>query len=93
MRILFLIILFFNLAVADENNITITLPNEISEENITNTDVNNYEDLEKLNIAILVNKDEFFKYLPSLINSIDAYLLNKDIDLSLIHISEPTRPY
>jgi hypothetical protein len=83
MRILFLIILFFNLAVADENNITITLPNEISEENITNTDVNNYEDLEKLNIAILVNKDEFFKYLPSLINSIDAYLLNKDIDFKV----------
>jgi hypothetical protein len=96
MRIFLLIILLFNLVVADEtnitsdentslnsdNNITITLPEEMDEENVTNTDVANYN-TSKLNIAILINENKFFKYLPSLINSIDAYLLNKDINFNL----------
>jgi hypothetical protein len=86
MRILLLIILFLNIIMAEEiseTNITITLPDEINEENITNTDIENYNDNSKLNIAILINETKFFKYLPSLINSIDAYLLNKDINFNL----------
>jgi hypothetical protein len=86
MKILLLIIIFFNIVLADinDNNITINLPSEINEENITNSVVENYNDNEeKLNIAILIDKKQFFKYLPSLINSIDAYLLTKEIDFKV----------
>jgi hypothetical protein len=94
MRIFLLLFIFFNFILAEENisvennitdinlsNVTITLPTEI-EENITNVEVNNIDE-EKLKIAILINEKKFFKYLPSLINSIDAYLLNKDIDFEV----------
>jgi len=37
----------------------------------------------KLNIAVIINKKILKKYLPSLINSINAYLLNKNISYNL----------
>jgi len=37
----------------------------------------------KLNIAIIINKKILKKYLPSLINSINVYLLNKNISYNL----------
>jgi len=61
----------------------ISLPNEVNEENLSfiNIESDNYD--EKLKIAILINKKQFFKYLPSLINSIDAYLLYKNINFEV----------
>jgi len=92
MKILLLMILFFNIVIADENisldnvdenTTTIVLPNEVDEENLTNINIQNNSSNVKLKIAIVINKKNFFKYLPSLINSIDAYLLNKDIDFKV----------
>ena len=37
----------------------------------------------KLNIAVIINKTMLKKYLPSLINSINVYLLNKNISYNL----------
>ena len=36
-----------------------------------------------MSIAIVINKEKFFRYLPSLINSIDAYLLHKDVNFEI----------
>jgi len=61
--------------------INISLP-EVDEENLTNDSIQTIDD-NSINIAIVINKKKFFKYLPSLINSIDAYLLHKDIDFEI----------
>ena len=71
--------------MTNSDEIILQLPN-IEDENLTEetTLENSYEtENEVLKIAILIDKKRFFKYLPSLLNSIDAYLLYKDIDFKV----------
>ena len=37
----------------------------------------------KVNLAIIINKKKFFKYLPSIINGINAYFIQKGIDFNI----------
>ena len=37
----------------------------------------------KANLAIIINKKRFFKYLPSIINGINAYFIQKGIDFNI----------
>jgi len=37
----------------------------------------------KVNLAIVINKKRFFKYLPSIINGINAYFIQKGIDFNI----------
>ena len=73
-----------------ENNLTKKVEVEIIdiefppliEENFTNENIVNLDD-HKLKVAIILNKDKFFKYIPSLLSSVEAYVLNKDIDFEI----------
>jgi hypothetical protein len=73
-----------------ENNLTKKVEVEIIdiefppliEENLTNENIVNLEE-HKLKVAIILNKDKFFKYIPSLLSSVEAYVLNKDIDFEI----------
>ena len=73
-------IIFTNLI---ENNIS-TENNEINvTESIENFNENFYTQNTKISFAIIINKQKFFKYLPSIINSINAYLIQKGIDFNV----------
>jgi len=61
----------------EENNITI-----IPEEEITFED--NFISLKPhLNICVIIDKKKFFKYTPSIINSLNSYLIYKNIEYNL----------
>lgn len=115
MRFLILLILLFNMIIAQyiqplsnvdnvddvDNNVTIISLPQINEENLTNNEIQNGDE-NKIKIAVVIDKEKFFKYLPSLINSIDAYLLNKDtsfevkvfnMDKNLSNLDEITQNY
>ena len=73
-----------NLTVSDTNNsldnTKITYTPEIIETDLNESYVSFNS---KVNFAIVIDKQKFFKYLPSLINSINAYLAQKGIDYNL----------
>lgn len=82
MRILLFFILIFNLYADDLN---ISQPIIVAADyNVTDTqhivEVPDNYDSEKIDIAILINKDKFFKFIPSLLNSVNAYMLKQDIN-------------
>ena len=37
----------------------------------------------KINIAVLIDKNKFFKFIPSIVNSINSYFLNKEIQFNI----------
>jgi hypothetical protein len=68
-----------------ENNVTI-----IPEEEITFED--NFVSLKPhLQVCVIIDKKKFFKYTPSIINSLNSYLIYKNIEynLSVHDINEP----
>ena len=66
-----------NNTLADEVNDTkINPPIQMTEEYIQ--DIQTYEN--ELSIAVILDKKKFFKFIPSLLNSINAYLIKKDIN-------------
>ena len=82
MKFLLFFLLIFNL-YADDLNISqpIIVATDL---NITETqhisDIPDNYDSEKIDIAILINKDKFFRFIPSLLNSINAYMIKQDIN-------------
>jgi hypothetical protein len=52
-------------------------------ENIETFDENFTSENTKISFALIINKAKFFKYLPSIINSINAYLIQKGTDFNL----------
>ena len=52
------------------------------EENLTDGNIVNLDE-HQLKVAIILNKEKFFKYIPSLLSSVEAYVLNKDIDFEI----------
>ena len=76
---------------SSETNLSETNLNETNETNETNTTEiqevsfdDNFVTLQpKIKIAVLINKQKFFKFLPSIINSINSYFLNKDAEFNL----------
>jgi hypothetical protein len=76
---------------SSETNLSETNLSETNETNETNTTEiqevsfdDNFVTLQpKIKIAVLINKQKFFKFLPSIINSINSYFLNKDAEFNL----------
>jgi len=63
---------------------TLDLPQNITEENISenvNEEIIHYTD--NINIAIILDKKKFFKFIPSILNSINAYMIKKDINYNI----------
>jgi len=87
MRFLFVflfikIIFAYDLPFLDDktsSEVEISLP-LLEEEDIN---IDNKTQTKTIKVAILINKEEFFKYLPTLMNSIDAYFLNKNVDFKI----------
>jgi hypothetical protein len=52
-------------------------------ENIETFNENFTSENTKISFALIINKAKFFKYLPSIINSINAYLIQKGTDFNL----------
>ena len=79
------------------NNINKTsINNNVAENNQTNlTQITQIQTIEedfndtfvcinsKVNLAIVINKQKFFKYIPSLINALNAYFAQKGIDYNI----------
>ena len=74
-----------------KNNETIIESNEsnLSIENITTPIIEEFFDASyvsfknRVNLAIIINKKRFFKYLPSIINGINAYFIQKGVDFNI----------
>ena len=73
--------LFLSFLFADEN-ISIENNSTLSNDVVV---LDDYVDVKSkpLNIAVVVNKKKFSRYLPNLINSINAYLIYKNVDYNL----------
>jgi hypothetical protein len=94
-KILFLILSLFLFAQAldefaildinPEKNISKKL--ETNETNITENietfNENFYSQNAKVSFALIIDKQKFFKYLPSIINSVNAYLIQKGVDFNV----------
>ncbi len=84
-----LIIIFFVIINLFASNITIyNETNQSSEINSTNEEVVSLDDefvslTPKINICVLINKNKFYKFIPSIINSLNSYLLYKNVDYNL----------
>ena len=88
-----------------KNNETIIESNEsnLSIENITAPIIEEFFDASyvtlknKVNLAIIINKKRFFKYLPSIINAINAYFIQKGVDFNIsvydIEVNISSIPY
>ncbi len=61
-----------------EGNLTLTQPQE---ENISINPI--IGETDNIKIAILLDKDRFFQYIPSLLNSINAYMAKKDLNYDI----------
>ena len=85
----YLIIFITTFLFAFEGIKIYNLPNIANEENTTeiNTTENFTSTIKsikpKLNIAVIIDKNRFKKYLPSIINSLNSYLLYKDVEYNL----------
>jgi hypothetical protein len=94
MRIFILFFIVIQLFASDinvtDNNISNDINNsdmlldlpELNEENITiqaNPEINR----QSMNIAIILDKNKFFKFIPNILNSINAYMIKKDIDYNI----------
>ena len=73
-----------------ENNITNINETNLSAKNDTNkTIIEEFFDASyvsfknRVNLAIIINKKRFFKYLPSIINGINAYFIQKGVDFNI----------
>jgi len=91
--------LYFEIPINEENNSienkTVVLKsnktNSADETNFTYTPVINEEDLNgtyislntNVNLAVVINKERFFKYLPSLMNALNAYFAQKGVDYNI----------
>jgi hypothetical protein len=107
MKIFFLIFMYISLSFAEYTNVMLlddktTLEQDLSLPEMKEEDINNVvksEAQNQLKIAVIINKQKFFRYIPSLMNSIGAYLLNKDIDFKVrvfdmnISLDEITQNY
>ena len=77
--------------LVEHNSTTNTVKNENIEINTTSTITEDELDFNdtyvtianKANIAVIINKDKFFKYIPSLMNALNAYLIQKNIDYNI----------
>ncbi|GAX87210.1 conserved hypothetical protein [Lebetimonas natsushimae] len=52
-------------------------------ENIEIFNENFYSQNSKVSFALIVDKQKFFKYLPSIVNSINVYLIQKGVDFNI----------
>jgi hypothetical protein len=52
-------------------------------ENVETFDENFYTENSKVSFALIIDKQKFFKYIPSIINSINAYLIQKGVDFNI----------
>jgi hypothetical protein len=67
-----------------EKNISTKEVKEINKtEIIENFDDNFHSQTSKVSFAIIIDKAKFFKFLPSIINSINAYLIQKGVDFNV----------
>jgi hypothetical protein len=68
-----------------ENNISANLEkNETNiTENVETFDEDFYSQNSKVSFALIIDKQKFFKYLPSIVNSINAYLIQKGVDFNI----------
>ena len=79
-KIIVLLIAIF--IYANETNLTIKkeIANPIIEEFF---DASYVTLKNKVNLAVIINKKRFFKYLPSIINGMNAYFIQKGIDFNI----------
>jgi hypothetical protein len=78
-------ILDINTTNNTEKNISENL--ETNEKNITENietfNENFYSENSKVSFALIIDKQKFFKYLPSILNAINAYLIQKGVDFNI----------
>jgi len=65
--------------ITETNNTTIFKPKTIEE----NFNENFITQNTKISFAIIINKTKFFQFIPSVLNSINAYLIEKGIDFNI----------
>jgi len=65
----------------NDSNDTLIVHSKIIEENISYDIMNG--DYYNMKIAVILDKRKFFQYIPSLMNSINAYMIGKDIRYSV----------
>ncbi|QCT95156.1 hypothetical protein FE773_08115 [Caminibacter mediatlanticus TB-2] len=88
MKKIFILLFYFislfgteNIVIYENNNTLENVPN-LKEENINFDD--NFVSLNpNVNICVIINKQKFYKFLPSIINSLNSYLLYKNIDYNI----------
>jgi len=83
MRIIFIFLfvlnLFANENIKTDSEIKLNLP-ELNEEEITSDDIFDNSDEYQMNIAVFLDKQKFFKFIPNILNSMNAYMIKKDIN-------------
>jgi hypothetical protein len=104
MKFISVVLLFISLIYADDINISENNLSEINEtvlKTVVKEDINISQDVwefkqidpfisqKDMKIAILISKKKFFKYIPELMNSVNAYLIKKDITYSIKLIDIP----
>lgn len=87
MKIVLIMFIFLSSIFAEDLNST------TNEETQTNPDVIleewEFKEIEpfmtqkEMNIAVLISKEKFFKYIPQIMNSINSYLIKKDITYAI----------
>jgi len=93
MKKIFLIItLFFSYLLSEEINNSMIVEDEIYDLNLDEINITKEEiksnildtnDEYSLDIAIILDKNKFFKFVPSLLNSFNAYTIKKDINYKI----------
>jgi len=65
---------------SSETNKSVIFKPEITEENFN---INFATQNTKVSFAVIIDKAKFFKFLPSMLNSINAYLIQKGVDFNI----------
>jgi hypothetical protein len=72
-----------NITLNNERNISEEKNINENNETIENFDDNFYLENSKVSFAIIIDKQKFFKFIPSITNSINAYLIQKGVDFNV----------
>ena len=92
MKFITLILIFVSLIYANDTNDTNetnSTDNNLSQSVWTFKKIDPFIPPKNMQIAILISKKKFFKYIPELMNSLNAYLIKKDVSYSLKLIDTP----
>jgi len=82
MRFIILFLFVINIFANDEVYY-LNLPQEVSEENILSDNIATSTNINTMKIAVVLDKKRFFQFIPSILNSMNAYMIKKDINYDI----------